>query len=125
MEEVFEECPPASLRFYLLTHHYRAFTPYTPDSLLKACQEAEKLGINAVDCMIADPTDPRDDDELVPLVSRFETALADDLDTPKAINVLRDLDTIAGNRLKENGDLAPVSGMYSIFECRHGLFSDY
>ena len=123
LSQIFEECPPASLRFYLLTHHYRAFTPYTPDSLLRACQEAEKLGINAVDCMVVDPTDPRDDDELAPLVSRFETALADDLDTPAAMDVLRDLDIIAGNRIKQNGNLAPISGMYSIFECVLGLFS--
>ena len=123
LSQIFEECPPASLRFYLLTHHFRAFTPYTPDSLLRACQEAEKLGINAVDCMVVDPTDPRDDDELAPLVSRFETALADDLDTPAAMNVLRDLDVIAGNRIKQNGNLAPISGMYSIFECVLGLFS--
>ena len=90
---------------------------------MKACQEAEKLGINAVDCMVVNPTDPRGDDELAPLVLRFESALADDLDTPTAIDVLRDLDLIAGNRLKKNGDLAPVSGMYSIFECVLGLFS--
>ena len=24
----FEYCPPAALRFYLLNHHYREFTPY-------------------------------------------------------------------------------------------------
>ena len=72
--------------------------------------------------MVVDPTDPRDDDELAPLVSRFEKALGDDLDTPTAIDVLRELDIIAGNRIKQNGNLAPVSGMYSIFERVLGLF---
>ena len=51
LEEVFEDCPPAALRFYLLSHHYRDFTPYSPEGLLEACQEGEKLGINAVDCI--------------------------------------------------------------------------
>ena len=124
LEEVFEECPPASLRFYLLSYHYRDFTPYTPSALLEACNEAEKLGINAVDCMIVDPTDPREDEELVSLVSEFEEALADDLDTPRALKVLRDLDKIAGKRLRDNNNLGPVSGMYSIFECVLGLFSN-
>jgi len=123
LEEVFEDCPPAALRFYLLSHHYRDFTPYSPEGLLEACQEGEKLGINAVDCMIVDPTDPRDDEELGSLVSRFEEALDDDLDTPKALDVLRDLDKIAGQRLKSSKDLGSVSGMYSIFQCVLGVFS--
>ena len=123
LEEVFEDCPPVALRFYLLSHHYREFTPYSPDGLLAACQEGERLGVNAVDCMIVDPTDPRDDEETAPLVSRFEQALDDDLDTPKALDVLRELDVIAGNRLKNEGNLAPISGMYSIFQCVLGIFS--
>ena len=123
LEEVFEDCPPAALRFYLLSHHYREFTPYSPDGLLAACQEGERLGVNAVDCMIVDPTDPRDDEETAPLVSRFEEALDDDLDTPKALEVLRDLDVIAGNRLKNKGNIAPISGMYSLFQCVLGVFS--
>ena len=88
-----------------------------------ACQEGEKLGINAVDCMVVDPTDPRKDDEISQLVFRFEEALADDLDTPKALDVLRDLDVIAGERLKNKGDIGSVSGMYSIFQCVLGVFS--
>ena len=123
LEEVFEDCPPAALRFYLLSHHYREFTPYSPDSLLAACREGERLGVNAVDCMIVDPTDPRKDDEVSPLVSRFEEALADDLDTPKALDVLRDLDKIAETRLKSKGNIGPISGMYSIFQCVLGVFS--
>ena len=123
LEEVFEDCPPAALRFYLLSHHYREFTPYSPDGLLAACQEGEHLGINAVDCMIVDPTDPRDDEETASLVSRFEEALDDDLDTPKALEVLRDLDKIAGERLKSSEDLGSVSGMYRIFQRVLGVFS--
>ena len=108
---------------YLLNHHYRDFTPYSPEGLLEACQEGERLGINAVDCMIVDPTDPREDEELAPLVSRFEEALDDDLDTPKALNVLRDLDKIAGERLKSSENLGSVSGMYRIFQRVLGVFS--
>ena len=123
LEEVFEDCPPAALRFYLLSHHYRDFTPYSPKNLLAACQEGERLGANAVDCMIIDPTDPREDEEIASLVTRFEKAMDDDLDTPKALYVLRDLDVIAGKRLENNGDIGPVSGMYSIFQSVLGVFS--
>ena len=123
LEEVFEDCPPAALRFYLLSHHYREFTPYSPEGLLEACQEGERLGVNAVDCMVAEPTNPRNDDEMVPLVANFEKALDDDLDTPKALDVLRNLDVIAGNRLKNGGDIGSVSGMYRVFQCVLGVFS--
>ena len=123
LEEVFEDCPPAALRFYLLSHHYRDFTPYSPEGLLEACQEGERLGVNAVDCMVVEPTDPRDDDEIAPLVAKFEKALDDDLDTPKALDVLRELDVIAGTRLKNEEELGPISGMYSIFQCVLGVFS--
>ena len=107
----------------MLSHHYRELTPYSPEGLLEACQEGERLGINAVDCMIIDSTDPRDDAEISPLVSRFEEALADDLDTPKALDVLRDLDKIAGTRLKNGGEIGPISGIYSIFQRVLGVFS--
>jgi cysteinyl-tRNA synthetase len=106
-----------------LNHHYREFTPYSPEELLMACQEGERLGINAVDCMIVEPTNPNDDEEMAILVSKFEAALDDDLDTPKALDVLRELDVIAGERLKNKGDIAPVSGMYSLFQCVLGVFS--
>jgi len=123
LEEVFKDCPPAALRFYILNHHYREFTPYSPEELLMACQEGERLGINAVDCMIVEPTNPNDDEEMAILVSKFEAALDDDLDTPKALDVLRELDVIAGERLKNKGDIAPISGMYSLFQCVLGVFS--
>ena len=57
------------------------------------------------------------------LVTRFEKAMDDDLDTPKALDVLRDLDVIAGKRLKNGGELGPVSGMYSILQSVLGVFS--
>ena len=123
LEEVFKDCPPAALRFYILTHHYREFTPYSPEALLEACQEGERLGINAVDCMVIEPTNPNDDEEMAILVSKFEAALDDDLDTPKALDVLRELDVIAGDRLKNKGDIGPISGMYSLFQCVLGVFS--
>ncbi len=123
LEEVFKDCPPPALRFYLLGFHYRDFTPYSAEGLLEACQEGERLGVNAVDCMVVEPTDPREDEETAPLVTKFEDALSDDLDTPRTLDVLRELDEIAGNRLKNKGDIGPISGMYSIFQCVLGVFS--
>ena len=73
--------------------------------------------------MIVDSTDPNEDAEIFPLVSRFEEALADDLDTPKALDVLRDLDKIAETRLKNEGNIGPISGMYGIFQRVLGVFS--
>tara|TARA_B100000614_G_scaffold49862_2_gene42975 strand:- start:5094 stop:6287 length:1194 start_codon:yes stop_codon:yes gene_type:complete len=121
--QVFEDCPPAALRFYLLSHHYREFTPYSPEGLLKACKEGERLGLNAVDCMVVDSSDPKKDDEISPLLSIFEDALDDDLDTPKALDVLRDLDKIASERLKSGENVSSLSGMYKIFQRVLGVFS--
>ena len=121
--QVFEDCPPAALRFYLLSHHYREFTPYSPEGLLKACKEGERLRLNAVDCMVVDSSDPRKDDEISPLLSIFEDALDDDLDTPKALDVLRDLDKIASERLKSGENVSSLSGMYKIFQRVLGVFS--
>ena len=73
--------------------------------------------------MIVEPTNPNDDEEMALLVSKFEAALNDDLDTPKALDVLRELDVIAGEKLMNKGDLAPISGMYSLFQCVLGVFS--
>ena len=73
--------------------------------------------------MIISPTDPRDDEEIAPLVSRLEEALDDDLDTPKALDVLRELDIIAGTRLENKENIGPISGMYSIFQNVLGVFS--
>ena len=56
LEEVFKDCPPAALRFYLLNHHYREFTPYSPEGLLEACQEGERLGV----CLLYTSPSPRD-----------------------------------------------------------------
>ena len=61
---------------------------------------------------------------IITLCKNLKEALADDLDTPRALKVLRDLDKIAGKRLRDNNNLGPVSGMYSIFECVLGLFSN-
>ena len=121
--QVFEDCPPAALRFYLLSHHYREFTPYSPEGLLKACKEGERLGLNAVDCMVVDSSDPKKDDEISLLLSIFEDALDDDLDTPKALDVLRDLDKIASERLKSGENVSSLSGMYKIFQRVLGVFS--
>ena len=70
-----------------------------------------------------EPSDPREDEETAPLVMEFEDALSDDLDTPRTLDVLRKLDVIAGYRLKNGGDIGPISGMYSIFQCVLGVFS--
>ena len=39
LKEVFEYCPPAALRFYLLNHHYREFTPYSQKVYLRPARK--------------------------------------------------------------------------------------
>ena len=46
---IFDDCPPAALRFYLLQYHYRDFTPFSETALKAACAEGEQLGWTAAD----------------------------------------------------------------------------
>jgi L-cysteine:1D-myo-inositol 2-amino-2-deoxy-alpha-D-glucopyranoside ligase len=67
-----------ALRLYLLGHHYRQVWEWSPGDLLEAAAAAEHLSAAAR----APDTSPADTKEA------FAAALADDLDTPKAIATL-------------------------------------
>ena len=55
---IFDDCPPAALRFYLLQYHYRDFTPFSETALKAACAEGEQLGWTAAEVLTADGGDP-------------------------------------------------------------------
>jgi L-cysteine:1D-myo-inositol 2-amino-2-deoxy-alpha-D-glucopyranoside ligase len=79
-----------ALRLYLLEHHYRRVWEWSPAELTGAASLAEGLAA-AARAPDTTPADTRD---------AFAAALADDLDTPRAIEALR---TASGQTLRELG----------------------
>jgi L-cysteine:1D-myo-inositol 2-amino-2-deoxy-alpha-D-glucopyranoside ligase len=68
----------SALRIYLLGHHYRQVWEWSPAELASATDLAERLSV-AARAPDTSPPDTRD---------AFASALADDLDTPRAIEAL-------------------------------------
>ena len=127
---VFEECPSAALRFYLLQYHYRDFTPFSEAALKQACAEGEQLGWTAAEVLASDGEgDPHKDTQLVngeqvaeALLARFEASMDDDLDTPQAMVVLRELDTLAREWIDSGNEIGPVAALYRVFQRALGVF---
>lgn len=124
LAEVFVDCTPAALRFYLLGHHYRAFTPYTPEALEAACAEGERLNQTAKMLLAYPAGDPHRDPHTAELLTEFEAAMDDDLDTPRALTVLQRLHRLAHDRQANGGDLGPVAELYRRFQRALGLFAE-
>ncbi|MAH17424.1 MAG: hypothetical protein CL960_02870 [Euryarchaeota archaeon] len=143
---VFDDCPPAALRFYLLQYHYRDFTPFSEAALKAACAEGEALGWTAVEVLTASGDDEkphgaaagaggdatvaastgdaqlaRGDPATAQLLARLEAGMDDDLGSPRAVAALRELDAIARERLDGSG-LEPVAALYRIFQRALGVF---
>ena len=127
---VFEECPPAALRFYLLQYHYRNFTPFSEAALKQACVEGEQLGWTAAEVLaMSGEGDPRGDARLVndeqvtaALLAQFEASMDDNLDTPQAMAVLRELDALARERIDSGSEIGAVAALYRVFQRALGVF---
>ena len=127
---VFEECPPAALRFYLLQYHYRNFTPFSEAALKQACVEGEQLGWTAAEVLaMSGEGDSRGDTQLVngeqvtaALLAQFEASMDDNLDTPQAMAVLRELDALARERIDSGSEIGAVAALYRVFQRALGVF---
>lgn len=127
---LFDECPPAALRFYLLQYHYRDFTPFSEVALKQACAEGEQLGWTAAEVLASSGEgDPYKDTQLVngeqvteALLARFEASMDDDFDTPQAMAVLRELDTLAREWIDNGNEIGAVAALYRVFQRALGVF---
>lgn len=134
---IFDDCPPAALRFYLLQYRYRDFTPFSETALKAACTEGEALGWTAAEVLTAGGSPDaaardekphgasqlaRGDPATAALLARLEAAMDDDLDSPLAVAALRELDPLARERLDSGGELRAVAALYHIFQRALGVF---
>ncbi len=121
---------PMTLRFFILSSHYRSTTDFTEEALQAAAKGYERL-ISAVSMTRqklndADPDQPMNEafwDIIQQHKARFMAALDDDLNTPQAVAVLFDFNKEV-NTLLNSGQ--PISGgtLKAIDDLYHELGND-
>jgi cysteinyl-tRNA synthetase len=105
VDKLLQEYTPDSIRFYLASHHYRRpweFTFRELDKSLKRCSEmAQAASVVGGQGTPLDPTAAR---------TRFESALADDLNTPEACDALSQFSSGILAACEERRDVAEAQG---------------
>jgi L-cysteine:1D-myo-inositol 2-amino-2-deoxy-alpha-D-glucopyranoside ligase len=76
---------PAAIRHYLLTVHYREFLDYAEEAL-----RASAARVDEIERALRQPGSAADEGALMKLVDRFDSAMADDLNTPLALAALEE-----------------------------------
>ncbi|GGW95252.1 cysteine--tRNA ligase [Alteromonas halophila] len=87
LRDVLQEYDAQTLRFFLMSAHYRSQLSYTQDNILQAKSALERL-YTALRGVEPDTDTPLD---FGGYQARFETAMNDDLNVPEALSVLFDL----------------------------------
>jgi len=105
---------PMTLRFFILSSHYRSTTDFTEDALDAAAKGYERLvGAARLARYLLTEADPQEplDDRFFSVIqqhrARFFAAMDDDFNTPQALAVLFDLNREVNSLLN---DEQPVSG---------------
>ncbi len=130
LADIFEDCPPHALRFYLLQDHYRQATRFDPERLEAACAEGQRLSQTADRVLNLCPEPAMAsmdrDEEVLYLKGEMEAALNDDLHTDRAVAILRQLDTLASEALVDMNRelLEAIAALYRCFQQVLGLFPD-
>lgn len=105
IRDVMKTVNPETIRFFMLSSHYRSPLNYTEDHLHNAHKSLERLYSSLRDL----PTDTwHDSDHDEEAIKRFNEAMDDDFNTPEALAVLFDL-ARETNRLKtDSPDVAKI-----------------
>ncbi|MBQ7606474.1 MAG: cysteine--tRNA ligase [Desulfovibrionaceae bacterium] len=123
IRDILETFLPETLRFFLLSKHYRSPIDFTTDAMLEA-ERAERRIYQAIsDCTAAlarskwSQTPLPDDikDEWQALAKQFEEALEDDLNTAKALGILFSKVRCV-NRILENKSTAKSAAAKPLLE---------
>ncbi len=87
VSQTLQRAPAAAVRLYLVSHRYNRDWDFTWDGLARSARLVERLrALLAQDARASRKGKPRADRKLI---AAFNSALADDLDTPRAVRVLR------------------------------------
>ena len=109
IRDLLKQYDPEVLRYFLMSAHYRSPLTFTPEQVEQARTGLMRL-YNALKDITAQ--EPDVDATLHDYYHRFETALADDFNTPEAFAVLYDL-ARAINRLKEDPEQVSCAADYT------------
>lgn len=106
IREVLEKYHPETVRYFLLSSHYRSQQNYSEENIMQAHQALERLynalwGLPVVEASLTDAL-------LKPWNERFHTAMQDDFNTPEALSVLFEL-THEINKLKSSNQTKQAS----------------
>ncbi len=90
ISDLLKRYSPNTIRWALLLHHYRQIWEYDPNEL----KQAQKC-IRKIEKAIASSRRSKDIDKKA--INEFMQAMDDDLDTPRALNILKELSKDPGN----------------------------
>jgi cysteinyl-tRNA synthetase len=101
IREVLKEYNPEVVRYFLSSVHYRSFIDYSEDSLREARQALERFYQALRDAPMGDESELDTDYE-----ARFQAAMDDDFNTPRALAVLFELVTELNKATREGAEHA-------------------
>lgn len=114
LRDVLKQHDAESLRFFLMSAHYRSQLSYTEDNIHQAKAALERL-YTALRGVTPDPTA---DVGYGGYLARFESAMNDDLNVPEALSVLFDL---ARDLNKAKSDIAEAGRLASVLKQLGGI----
>lgn len=119
LREVLKDYDAETLRYFLLSAHYRSQLNYSSDNLNQAKSSLERLytALRGMELTDPEPTDLSED-----YVVRFKTAMDDDFNTPEAFAVLFDLarsinrEEAVDEKLKLAATLKSLAGVLGLLQ---------
>ena len=121
LSEIFKKYEPMQMRFYLLGHHYRENTPFDIRAFERACEEYQKLNRIAKKSMTYEKREI-ESALLLEILEKMENSMNDDLNTPAVIDLIREVDRMAKERLENESEMGQISSIYSLFKKILGIF---
>ena len=109
------------MRFYLLGHHYRENTPFDIESFERACEEYNALNRVAEKSMTYEMAEI-ESALLFEILKKMENSMNDDLNTPAVIDLIREVDRMAKERMENESEMGQISSIYSVFKKTLGIF---
>ena len=106
LEDLFKKFDPMVVRFFILQFHYRKPVDFSVEQLEQAKEQYKKISENmvAIKNLAAGEAAPKvEDKELADIKNNFESAMADDFNTPLAIAEVLRFSKVAG-KIVSNSD---------------------